>query len=382
MNYLNNKKGQSLVELASFGSILLLCLAMLLQYGMHANYQQNTVMQSFRKAMKTAFYKSGPGATVSMTTIKDKGIPDPNDPWGFADRTPISGGGAVTWDSNTNALYIDDYDEIPVDSDLPLQIIEINDTLGLTDRELADGAIEGINYSHGAFTTADYRESVCGGSIMVVFEKTPVERAADLEQFKERWVACNQIFVQNRTSPDEEPDKKFAYFREGAGKPKHKISSADLDYDGQQEMIIAVRGTQEGTGDCDANGYCGRIQSFKYVDYQEGELDNRYLAVSTWEHDKDRDFDGELLDEQQGLLNAYTLVKENRNNYLTKTEDDSTISSFTNVYARQRATHIIRLNKPNGWSRVNPAYGLIIDPVHTTTEFSPDNEKFTWEARK
>ncbi|UCB56780.1 MAG: hypothetical protein JSV30_06200 [Candidatus Omnitrophota bacterium] len=49
-----NKKAQSLVELATFGTVLLFALTLLLRYGMSANQQQNMRMQTFRKAFVRA----------------------------------------------------------------------------------------------------------------------------------------------------------------------------------------------------------------------------------------------------------------------------------------------------------------------------------------
>jgi|GEM_PF-4891372 len=359
-----NKKAQALIELAFFGSILLLCLSMLLRYGMQANYQQNIQMQAFRKAMKAAYYKSGPAANISLTMVKDKSIPDPQDPWGFGERFPMGAGASVAWDSNIQALYIDDFSESPARSDLPRQIIEINDTLGLRDSDLADKKIDNIGQARGAFTTADYGEAGCYGQIVVVLEHMPADRLALYDEYREEPIWCSDIKVMSRTSDEEEPGKAYAYFKKPGLGPKRRITSADVDYDGQTETIIAVRGT---INPCNDDGYCGGIDRFKYVDYQRGDIDSNYSTVAPWEWEKDRNSNGELLDDQQGLLSYYNVVKRN-DGRLRKVEDNNQTETVNTVNSRQTTTHEIRLN--------------VGAPLFYYTTFKPAVQKFTWKADK
>ena len=352
-----NQKGQSLVELATFGTILLFCLAMLLQYGMQANYQQNLQMQAFRKTMKAAYYKSGPAAAVSLSMTKDKAIPDPRDSWGFGERRPIGAGASVTWDSNVQALYIDDYSEEPEQSDLPRSIIEINNTLGLSDSDLADGAINNISSAQGAFKTAEYGQSGCSGSIMVVLENPPAIREASREEYREEIVSCGDIRVKDRKTKEEEPGKKYAFIRiDGL---VHTVTSADIDHDDEVETIIAVEGTQA----CDEKGYCGRVSGFKYVDFQNGEIDTERTIVYPWEVNKC----GADINCQQGLLNSNTVVKTD-NNSLVKTETPANLSTTTDVRGNQNITHTIRFN--NGSTQDYP------------TNFGPARGNFTWSVSK
>jgi hypothetical protein len=362
-DYTINQKAQALIELAFFGTILMLCLAMLLRYGMQANYQQNLQMQAFRKAMKAAYYKTGPASNITLAMVKDKSIPDPQDPWGFAERFSTGAGASVAWDTNMQALYIDGFSESPQNKDLPRQIIEINDTLGLRDSDLADGRINSINQARGAFTTAGYGQSDCVGQIMVVVEPlTQADRLSRWQEHREVYISCGDIKVMNRTSDEEEPGKAFAYAKiDGI---KNRITSADLDGDGEAEAIIAVSGTQA----CDEDtGYCGGISAFKYVDYQRGDIDTKYSAVHPWEWEKDTNRNGLLLDEQQGILGNYWLTK-NDNARLRKVEDNNQIVTTTTVNSRQGTIHGLRLN--NG-----------VVQFYATT-FRPDERTFTWRANK
>lgn len=339
-----NQKGQSLVELASFGAVLLFCLGILIQYGMRANYQQDLQMQAFRKAMKIAYYKHGPGAAASLSIIEDKAIPDPRDPWGFAGRQTVSASASVSWDSNLQALYIDDFDEPEQDSDLPYQLIEINDT-------------------QGAFKTAGYAASGCNGSIMIVLENPPEKRESLHEEYREKTIDCSQIKVLNRGTEEGEVGKLYPYVK--IDELKHKISSADVDGDGELETIIAVKGTLY---KCEDNGYCGGVSSFKYVDQEEGDIDTKYAAIYPWEAEKDRDGDGKLSDEQQGLIGNSTLTKID-DNRLVKTDDSSEISTTTYLEGEQSITHYIRLNNKE-------------EPEEYTTTFAPAEREFTWGVSK
>ena len=70
------KQGQSILELAIFGSIFLAIMAVLLQYGLKFNYQQRAMMRAFRRSLG----ESGPvdrGGVGSYTYYQDRHIPTP-----------------------------------------------------------------------------------------------------------------------------------------------------------------------------------------------------------------------------------------------------------------------------------------------------------------
>lgn len=334
LRQVNNQKGQSLVELATFGSILLFCLGVLIQYGMEANYQQNLQMQNFRKAMRAAYYKSGPGAGVSLSRIEDKPIPDPRDPWGVPERRPVSASASVMWDPNAQALYVDRYSETPDTRDLPRSIIEINNTLGLSEASLNVAGINSIDSNQGAFTTAAYDERSCNGYIDIVLEEP--DRLASHEEYRLVRVPCSDIKVKNRKSKDEDPDREIAYFRPAWGNGlTQTVSSADVDRDGQVETIIAVGGNQA----CDNEGYCGTLQNMRYVDYQQGEINSELTQILPWETNKS----GADINAQQGLLYESRVGKA-VNNTLIKRETPTRLETTTTVGGAQTVIHYIRTN--------------------------------------
>ena len=309
MGYLINKKsGQSLVELASFGTILLLCVSMLIQYGMRANYQQNLKMQAFRKAMQAAYVNSGPASSATLTMLQDKPIPNPHDTWGFAERVPVSAGDSVVWDVNLSALY-----EYGNPDDLPKSIIEINETAHI-------------------FTTAGFDNRACSGSIMVLIENLPKDRLAQSKEYKEMVIACNDIRVMDRSPKMEEGAGTGilrAYFKTPDGL-LHSINSADVTGNGQIETILEVEGTQE----C-VDGYCGRLAHIWYLDSKKSDIDAEFTQALPWTKVSP--------DNQQGLLADYNIQKQ-YNNQLVKTVKDDGFKTETTVGSTQAVTHYIRLN--------------------------------------
>lgn len=357
MNYLiDRKSGQSLVELAAFGSILLLCLSMLIQYGMRANYQQNLQMQAFRKALRAAYYKSGPAAGTSITMVHDKAIPDPRDHWGIAERRPVTASASATWDSHIQANYIEDFASDPSPNDLPRTIIEINDTLALAEASISDGGIDNIGPGDGAFTLANYITDGCHGSITMVLENP--RRTAQRREYRSVVINCEHILVKNRRTSDEDPGIEYAYVKiDGL---VHTVLTADIDGDGELETVIAVRGDQA----CDSEGYCGRLAQWQYIDHQSGDIDSKYMAVSPWETDK---ADASLA-AVQGLVGDYTIEKT-YHNILVNTETPVTSTSATHYLdAAQSITRIIRLNDGSELTYV--------------TEFRPETSSFEWSVDK
>lgn len=104
--------GQVLMELAIFGSILIMLLGVLVNYGLRYNGQQRMMQESFSKAYKSAGdwgrcpegSSNCPSSSVSYALIKDKHIPDPADMWGIGQVSGISSSsGGITRSYDLNA---------------------------------------------------------------------------------------------------------------------------------------------------------------------------------------------------------------------------------------------------------------------------------------
>ncbi|MBU4251673.1 MAG: hypothetical protein KKC39_01965 [Candidatus Omnitrophica bacterium] len=111
-----NKKAQTLTELATFGSILLLVLSFLISYGVRYNYQQDMQMAAFRTALSEAYNgPARPDASASVVLLKDKHIPDPRDMFGAGSVVPVQASAEVIWGNTLQDKYTDltDYSTLP-----------------------------------------------------------------------------------------------------------------------------------------------------------------------------------------------------------------------------------------------------------------------------
>lgn len=97
------QKGQSLVEVAVFGSFLLLVLGFLLSQGLQYNYQQEVKMEAFRRALRTAA-ASSISKDHGVDVRKDVHFPDPSDMFALGQRQVVRSSSAILWSNNSVQL--------------------------------------------------------------------------------------------------------------------------------------------------------------------------------------------------------------------------------------------------------------------------------------
>jgi len=73
-----------LIELAIFGSLVLMLLGALLNYGLTADYNQQLIMDTFRRVLGMAS-----GGSASLTVIRDRYIPSPSHPYALGSVSPV-----------------------------------------------------------------------------------------------------------------------------------------------------------------------------------------------------------------------------------------------------------------------------------------------------
>lgn len=140
--YLNHKRsimGQALLELAIFGSIILMLLGVLINYGLRYNYQQQAEQRAYRRALAKAYSLTlaipavsllldqptgfmdyiRPFGTGSYVITEDKHVPDPANPWGIGSVVPISASASVARDEQISATADFPYE-------LPEMTIDVN----------------------------------------------------------------------------------------------------------------------------------------------------------------------------------------------------------------------------------------------------------------
>ncbi|MBI4322869.1 MAG: hypothetical protein HY596_01190 [Candidatus Omnitrophica bacterium] len=94
---LRANKGQALLELAIFGSLFILVLGVLLNYGLNADYSQRAKMEAFRQALALSSDSNITGGG-SYALAKDRYIPNPSNPFALGSDIPVSESGSVIRD--------------------------------------------------------------------------------------------------------------------------------------------------------------------------------------------------------------------------------------------------------------------------------------------
>lgn len=351
-----NNKGQALTELAIFGSILLFCVAMLIQYGLDANYQQQAQMEAFRKAQKIAFHKDGPGSSTSLVLVKDKPFPDPRDQWGYAERYPIVGNANVVWNTNLQAQYVTKFpantltpkEKENLQADLPAMYFEIDQA----NKPSQAGAFvppEAKEDKVFGFYTAMFKKINCPPKLTVVFDD-PEHKNPNKTEYIEVPVNKDDIKVMRiegsfgdlEAENNNELLMSPYFIYEGL---KRKITDADVDGDGKLEQIIAA----------DQNKMLFYVDSHDDINKTPSgtavagslDIDTDYLNVAAgdWVWDGQNKKWVELKPEhRQGSLGDFKKEIQHNGSQIVRSEDKGTVTSATTLNATQTIVHEIRLN--------------------------------------
>lgn len=94
MKILKKIQGQAILELALFGSILIMLLGAILSYGLRYSQQQKTMMSAFRKALQESTDPNS-GGQANVTVISDKHIPIPTNPFAIGSVSPFVSSASV-----------------------------------------------------------------------------------------------------------------------------------------------------------------------------------------------------------------------------------------------------------------------------------------------
>jgi hypothetical protein len=88
-----------MVELAIFGSLALLALAVLIQMGLRQNFQQDVEQDAFRRAQFVAQAEGDEeeSQAVQYNFFRNRRIPNPSDGYAVTTRMLAQGSGTVTW---------------------------------------------------------------------------------------------------------------------------------------------------------------------------------------------------------------------------------------------------------------------------------------------
>ncbi|MBL7081308.1 MAG: hypothetical protein ISS44_01905 [Candidatus Omnitrophica bacterium] len=135
MTLLKNKSGQATTELAIFGSLILICLAVLISYSQNLQEQQILQQQVFRKALKKAYNDN---AFVSYNIIKNPRTVSPFSRFGEGGRGSTSAGASVSWclgEGEEKSYYQVNEDVLEIPSDSKIWDIETEATTSYQAKE-------------------------------------------------------------------------------------------------------------------------------------------------------------------------------------------------------------------------------------------------------
>lgn len=348
-----SRKGQAMAELAIFGSILLLSVGVLLQYGLRANYQQQVDMEAFRKAQGLAYGRTGPSSQTTLVLVKDKPIPDPRDQFGFAQRSPVVGASSVVWDTNLTGQYVTNFADTPANSDVPLIFFKIDHDLYGNNNNSPEPGIVG-------YQTARFQKKVCPAQLAVVVPN-PARETQNYSgnEYLTTIVSKANIKVMtlggglgNITSSTTDP-LLFPYYLD-ASAILHRISMADVDNDGRLEIIIGASNTAPQSYAINELLYMDYGDSFSQRDPQPAgtvagtvDIDIERMNVISGERVYDyATYNWTVLMpvDRQGLIGDSRQTMEHKGSKIVKSENKGSITSHTDLDTQQVITHNIRFN--------------------------------------
>jgi len=116
------QKAQALIELAIFGSIVMMLFGVLISYGLRYDRQLRTIHQTFRKALKSAaeVNTDDKPILVEHVVVNDSHVPDPTNTFGIGSVSTALSQASLT---RTNRLF----EQPDNDNELPVIRIDIND---------------------------------------------------------------------------------------------------------------------------------------------------------------------------------------------------------------------------------------------------------------
>ncbi|MDD4907722.1 MAG: hypothetical protein PHJ00_01510 [Candidatus Omnitrophica bacterium] len=130
-----NNSAQATTELAIFGSLIIICLAVLISYGQSLQEQQILQQQAFRAALKKAYDEN---AFASYNIIKNPRTANLFGGYGEGGRSSTSAGASVAWCLGTpeeKSYYTINEDEFELPDGTKIKDVETSTSTGYTSQE-------------------------------------------------------------------------------------------------------------------------------------------------------------------------------------------------------------------------------------------------------
>lgn len=114
-----SSRGQAILELAIFGSLFIMLLGVLINYGLRYNFQQKVIQQAFRQALASAAQSTEDGTPISTShqVVRDVRIPDSSQPFSIGSLIPVSASASVVrnYKMQETADGVDEYPSLIMD---------------------------------------------------------------------------------------------------------------------------------------------------------------------------------------------------------------------------------------------------------------------------
>lgn len=326
---LQNGNGQTVTELAIFAPIFLLCLTMLIQYGLSLNYQLQQKQEAFRKAMAYSTSGSPNARQGQYASYQHVPFVDAQDEIGVPQHYPVGASASVTWTNRlAGAVEWGNFD------DLPRVFYEI----------------DGVMYPEEGLKIAGF------GWKRDIAPTDTVKVKKDRDDGTWYWETVALSWELKKTVFQDLDYVMWDVIN--SNKPHLGYGTmADVDNDNKEEMIISTV-THEGDETTNSDGDTVRadnISEIKYIDYQSGDID---LTINS--------ADQALGHKTQGIQPGYER-QFNMNASIAKQENvpnvnPDAIVSTTDIKANERVSY--RFIDSEGTHKIETQY--------------PANRKVTW----
>ncbi len=349
--YKKHNRGQAAIELAIFGSLILLVLGVFVRYGLSANYSQKLKMDVYTKARAEMW---GDAQKTTYIMLRDKPIPNPSDPFGVASRDSVFFG-SETVGRMQGVFDTPDYpseENLLTSPQLPRLIYDINGTI----YKFTTGAFAYYEHDNQELKRKNYRDDGAW-----YWKTSGPSRTEDGEVYEH--------------DDEMEPDGDFWA---GLAEEDVRGERADVDGDGKEELVLSAGLIQVGSHtesvteymrlcegdvywdpDLDPDGNCYwdfvtmEVEVFDYeadvfyvLDYQEGQIDADHKGP-----------DGQ----KQGLQSLSRKNLELIDCSIRREENNSGIKSTTRANWKQDITRYIIVN-PSYVVKANLTVGAEILP--------------------
>ncbi len=297
--------GQAAIELAIFGSLILLALGVFVRYGLNANYSQKLKMDAYGKAR--AEMNSDAESTIYVV-LRDKPMPDPSAPFGVASRDSVF----FASESVGRLKGVFDTPEYPSTDGHP----STDKAALFTDPQLPR-IIYDINGTIYKFTTAAFKY---------------YKHKQDENHEVKTKVYDDKGWYWKTSGPTRTDSNGVRYENYGSMRPSGSFwdglrdgdsqgKRADVDGDDEEELILEV----EVYGEWDV------VIGFYVLDYQEGQINLAYEGPNG---------------QRQGLQSSSTNNLELIDCEILRIEDNDNIKSTTKTSWKQDIIRHIIVN-PN-----------------------------------